>query len=84
MATIQLKNLPDDIVMELRDRARQFGRDIEEEAAAVIVQAVTNDMWRKKLTAQELLDRARKLREGHPHASVTEEFLRTAKDDGRP
>lgn len=83
MATLQLRNIPDSVVIELRDRARHFHRELEDEATAMLTQAITNDMWRRELTAQELVERARKVREGHPHAFMTEEFLRMAKEDGR-
>lgn len=84
MTTLQIKNIPDSIVDELRDRAKHFNRDLESEAAAVLMQAITTDMWRKGMSADDLLERARRVREGHPDAWMTEEFLHMAKNDGRP
>jgi plasmid stability protein len=84
MAAIQIRNLSETVMGELRDRARHFHRPLEEEAASLLTQAVMSDLRRREMSSQELIDRARKVREGHPDAWVTEEFLRMAKDLGRP
>ena len=84
MASLHLSNVPDEIMSELRQRADHFHRPVEEEAASILVHAIASDRWRGDMTAEQLLERARKVREGHPQAWVTEEFLRVAKNNGRP
>ena len=83
MASLQIKNIPEAVVEELRNRASQFHRNLEDEAAATLVHAVMSGMRRTNLSASELLDRARRVRDGHPDVRMTEEFLRMAKNFGR-
>ncbi|MGD0388910.1 MAG: hypothetical protein ABSC42_08150 [Tepidisphaeraceae bacterium] len=84
MATLHLTNLSPEIINELRERAQHFHRPVEEEAASILVNAITFDRWRGELSADQLIDKAAKVRQGHPHAFLSEEFLRAAKNDGRP
>jgi hypothetical protein len=71
------------VMAQLRQRAKQSHRAVEDEAASLLVEAVGGEHPRNGMSAVELIDRARRIREGHPSAWVTEEFLRAAKDDGR-
>ena len=84
MATLHLNNLSPEIINELQQRAQHFHRPVEEEAASILVNAITFDRWRGELSADQLIDKAARIREGHPHTLLSEEFLRAAKSDGRP
>jgi plasmid stability protein len=84
MPNLHLNDIPDKIVNELRERAEYFHRPLEEEAKAILIQAITTDRWRSEMSADQLIERARLVREGHPQACLTEEFLRMAKENGRP
>jgi plasmid stability protein len=84
MSNLHLKDIPDKIVDELKERAEHSHRAVEEEAKAILVQAVATGSWRNESSAEELVERARHIRAGHPQAWVTEEFLHNAKENGRP
>ncbi len=84
MATLHLNNLPQEIINELRQRAQQSHRPVEDEAASILVNAIAFDRWRGELSADQLIDKAARVREGHPHVFLSEEFLHAAKNDGRP
>jgi len=74
---------PDLVLKELQERADHFQQHVEDVARAILVHAIASDQWRGDLSSDELLERARKIRERHPDAWMTEEFLRHAKSDGR-
>jgi plasmid stability protein len=83
MATLNLNNIPQEVMNELQQRAQQFHRGVEEEAASILINAMASDRWKKELSAEQLIERAAKVRQGHPQISLTEEFLHVAKADGR-
>lgn len=83
MAQLTIADVPDRILKELQERADHYKQHIEDIARSIIVNAVASDQWRGDLSADDLLERARKVRERHPHAWITEEFIRNAKNDGR-
>jgi plasmid stability protein len=83
MAQLTIDDVPDGILKELQDRADHFKQHVEDVARSILVHAVASDHWRGELSIEELLERARKVRERHPDAWITEEFLRNAKNDGR-
>ena len=82
MPTIRKMVLSDETFSEISRRAEEADRSVEEVAAELLRRAVENDSW-PDLSKTQLLKRAKQTREGHPHAYVTEEFLRMAKDYGR-
>jgi hypothetical protein len=69
---------------ELEQRAKRFHRPVEEEAKATLLEALLNSSLTGKPSALRLLDVAKMIRERHPNASITDEWLRAARDEGRP
>ncbi|MBW2067097.1 MAG: Arc family DNA-binding protein [Deltaproteobacteria bacterium] len=79
MATITVKNIPDDLYERLKATAEINRRSINSEIIACIEKAVTSH----KVNPEKVLEIARELRElttGHPISD--EEFIR-AKAEGR-
>jgi plasmid stability protein len=83
MAQLTIADVPEGILKELQERADHYKQHIEDVARSILVHAITSDQWHSDMSADDLLERARKIRERHPHAWVTEEFLETAKNAGR-
>jgi plasmid stability protein len=84
MASLQLNDVPEAIMSELRERAERFHRPVEEEAKATLMNAILASPSKRRLSVTEFLARAKRIRDKHPNAWITEEFLRAAKDEGRP
>lgn len=79
MATITIKNIPDDVYERLKETAAVHRRSINSEVIHIIEQAVTP----RRVDAEAILVRARELRETL-NIYVTEEDLNRAKNEGRP
>ena len=80
MATLTIKNLPDDIYAALGELAKKHRRSINSEAIVQLEKAVQNidpDNERR-------LERIRRLRDSLPDVWLTDEFLNFAKNEGRP
>ena len=80
MATITVKNIPDDLYQRLKQAAKANHRSINGEIIACIERSVRGG----PLNVEEYLERARELREMTAAYVITEEALNEAKREGRP
>lgn len=80
MATMTLKNVPEELFERLKRSAKRNGRSLDKEAIACLEHALSGREW----DSGELLVQIRAARaEMHP-LFVTNADLRAARDDGRP
>lgn len=79
MATITLKNIPDDLYDRLKQAAKVHHRSVNSELIFYLERALQP----KQYTAAEHLAGAREIRERFTDFKVTEADLRTAKETGR-
>jgi predicted transcriptional regulator len=81
MATLTIKNFPDDLYADLTQVAKSNRRSINNEA----IISVERGLERKGIN-RELLDRIRKRREEMAKRGIrlTDELLREFKNEGRP
>jgi len=79
MASLTLKNIPEDLVEQLRRSAAEARRSLNSE----ILYRLDASVRSRRLDPEELLDRARAVRRTVSHP-VTEEDLRRARSQGRP
>lgn len=80
MATLTLKQVPDDLYKKLKERAATHRRSLNNEAIHCLEQVVQD----RRLNSLEWLEEARALRRQTPDLFLTEEALRAAKVSGRP
>lgn len=82
MATLTIKNLPDDIYAALTQQARQNRRSINGEAIIRLERALQN-VGRDD---EALIKQIRRTRKAMERSGVwlTDDLLRTAKNEGRP
>jgi len=78
MATLTIRNLPDEVRDRLRVRAAENGRSMEAEARDVIVAACSEAITEKQLSAAERVARARKAFEPYrrPGVSIVDELIK--------
>jgi hypothetical protein len=79
MASIQVTGLSDGVVARLEKYARDRGHDVATEAAVLI----QNALERAEQVERDL-ERVRKIRGQMPNAWLTDDFIRRARDEGRP
>ena len=80
MATITVKNIPDDLYTRLKAAAASNRRSINNE----IISRIEMSLGPQRVTAEALLARIRRFHEGLPGPSRTIEQIREARDEGRP
>ena len=80
MATITIKNIPDDLYEELKARAAQNRRSINNE----VIMLIERSFRSYRPSTEEVLENARKLRELTAHYHLTDEELNEWKNEGRP
>jgi plasmid stability protein len=80
MATLTVKNIPDDIYNELKRSAAEHRRSLNSE----IIVRLERSLRSQRLDASQLLLRAEALQKSVALSPLTEEFLRAAKNQGRP
>ena len=80
MPTLTLKNIPDDLYVRLKEAARAHGRSLNGE----ILYCVESLLVPYKIDVSDHLAIARNLREKTAAYTLTDEFLDSAKNDGRP
>ncbi|KAA3656618.1 MAG: Arc family DNA-binding protein [Chloroflexi bacterium] len=80
MATVTIKNIPDDLYKKLKESAKANRRSINNEVILLIEQAFQTYRPRP----EELEAEARKLRELTAHYHLTNEELDQWKNEGRP
>ncbi len=79
MATITIKNIPDDLYEKLKTAAEANRRSINSEVITYIEQMV----YRRQRTPVEVLAQADQLREMTAHYKITDEELEDAINEGR-
>jgi len=80
MATLTIKNIPVKLCKRLKESAAQHRRSIDSEAISCLEKV----LMANRGDPQEFLAEVRALRERMPRMYITDEFLRAAKNDGRP
>jgi plasmid stability protein len=79
MATITLKNIPEQLYQKLKKRAKQHYRSLNSE----VIVCLQNVLRSKKVDPNLLLDRARDLR-SNVSGKLTDKDLLSLKNQGRP
>lgn len=80
MATLTLKNIPEDLYTELKRYAKANRRSVNREAILCIERAIRS----RKVQPEMYLARARQLREKTKHRPLSDEEFNVAKRMGRP
>jgi plasmid stability protein len=80
VATLTIKNLPEKLHQRLKESAAQHRRSINSEAICCLEKVLIST----PVDPQEFLAEVRAARERLPAMYITEEFLRAAKNEGRP
>lgn len=80
MASMTLKNVPDELLAQLKRSAERHRRSINKEAITCLERALDS----QAVDADEFLGQARALRARMPGVFVTDADLRAARDEGRP
>lgn len=80
MATLTVKNIPDDLYAQLKQRAEVNRRSINSEIIMCIERAIRSS----RIDPEMVLVRARKLREKSSDYTITEDEFNRAKTIGRP
>lgn len=80
MATITVKNIPEDLYEALKERAALNRRSINSEIIVCIESVVRS----RRLDTDAFIARARLLREKTADYIITDEELNRAKNEGRP
>ncbi len=76
MATLTIRNLPDEVRDRLRVRAAQNGRSMEAEAREILADAFGGvPKTERQRTLREIQDRLRSLPGYDPNVSIVDEFL---------
>ena len=79
MATLTIKNIPDAVYEQLKQRAARHRRSVNSEAIVCLEEVLGS----KLVDLATFLTSIRALRENISAVFVTEEDLRAAKDEGR-
>ena len=80
MATMTLKNVPDELYEQLKQSAERHRRSLNSEAIVCLERALGSE----RVDPDALLSRARRLRSRTPNLFVTDAELRAARNEGRP
>ena len=80
MPTLTLKNIPDDLYAQLKERARINRRSINSEIIVCIEKTVRSN----RLSPETVLTKARNLREATNQYTITDDEFDQAKTAGRP
>lgn len=80
MATMTLKNVPDELYQQLKESADRHRRSLNSEAIVCLQRAIQGG----RVDPETLLARARTLRARTPALFVTDADLSAARDEGRP
>ena len=80
MATITVKNIPDDVYNRLKSSAEINRRSINSE----IIVCIENAVLSRPIKINEVLNEARKLRTLTAGCLITDEEFNQAKSEGRP
>ena len=78
---ITIKNMPPNLYKKLKARAATHRRSVNSE----VISCLEEVLMKKYMDTEELLERLEELRNRVPDAPLlTDEFLRKAKEEGRP
>lgn len=80
MATITVKNIPDDLYARLKARAQAHRRSVNGE----LIHCLETVLRPRKLSAEEQLGRFRELRPKIDAQAISDEEIQRAIDEGRP
>ena len=80
MATLTLKNVPEDLYERLKASARRHRRSVNSQAIVCLEHSLRG----RRLDPEALLGRIQALRAGLSVEPLTDEFLDRAKNEGRP
>ena len=80
MATITIKNIPEDIYEKIKMQAKANRRSVNSEIISIFEHAVQK---RTPMDVQEILERARKVRELTANYMITNEEIDRWKKEGR-
>ena len=80
MATLTIKNIPEELRKRLKESAARHRRSMNEEAISCLQNALVGD----RVNPKDFLAQVRSLRARMPRVFVTERDLRVAKNQGRP
>ena len=80
MATMTLKNVPDELYEELRRSAARHRRSMNREAITCLERALKGE----RMDPESLVSRVRESRARMAGVFVTDADLRAARDEGRP
>jgi plasmid stability protein len=80
MATLTIKNIPDEVYQELKRRAQENRRSLNGEVIFSLEQLLQRAPGRRRPTVADF----RALREQYPIPSMSDEEFERAKTEGRP
>ncbi len=80
MATLTIKNIPENLRKRLKESAVRHRRSINSEA----ISCLENVLVGSSVNPREFLAQARALRERMPRMRITDKELRAARNKGRP
>lgn len=80
MATITVKNIPEELYEKIKLQAKANRRSVNSEIISIFEHAVQK---RTPIDVQEILERARKVRELTAHYTITNEEIDRWKKEGR-
>lgn len=80
MPTMTIKNIPEDLYFKIRQSAVENGRSINSE----VIYCLKRSFQGGRVDREELLAKFKALREKIPLPPLTDEILRSAKEEGRP
>ncbi len=81
MATINVRQMDDDVVRRLKERAGLNNRSLEGEVRHILEGAVADDMWAKRTSFVALAARLRRRTEGRTQTPA-EVLIREDRDSG--
>ena len=79
MATLTIKNVPEELHKRLKENAARYRRSINSEAITCLETVLEG----KRMDPREFMARVDARRKRMPEMYITDEFLRVAKDEGR-
>lgn len=79
MATVTVKNIPDDLYVRLKAAAAKNRRSINSE----IIMCIEENLLHRRVSAEQVLDRVRKIRVAMRPAEMTLEHIDNARRKGR-
>ncbi len=81
MAVLTVRNIPDDLYLDLKKKAGKARRSLNNEVIHLIEEGLHSDRPSK----EEMLRQADELRQRLAHLSpLTDDLIRQAKEEGRP